>query len=161
MPRSNACCHPLQSEDQAREVQRVGEVEYNKKLKDQALAWIRENPYRFVKLTALRFWYFWAPKAPEEFRTLAFRLFRLLSFPGLWFLWRNNRRAALFLSVPLVFYLLPYYLVQMHFRYRYPFNFVFLLLSCVAVYFVAERRVKGRQTPVEGNALSYRNGAPI
>jgi len=146
-----ACCHPLESEDQAREVQRLGEVGYNKRLKDQTLAWVREHPYRFAKLTALRFWYFWAPKAPEELRTLAFRLLTLLSIPGLWFLWRTNRRAALFLFVPLVVYPLPYYLVQMHFRYRYPFNFVFLLLSCVAVYFIAKSRVKSRQMPVEEN----------
>src|SRR3954453_11737973 len=66
------CCHPLQNEDQAREVQRVGEVEYNATLKRQALGWVREPPSRFAQLTALRFWYLWAPRAPEKARTIAF-----------------------------------------------------------------------------------------
>lgn len=145
------CCHPLQNADQAREVQRLGEVEYNKRLKQQAFAWVREHPDQFAKLTALRFWYFWAPKAPEALRTIAFRLFTLLSFLGLILLWRSNRRAALFVSVPLAFYPFPYYLVQMHFRYRYPFNFIFLLLTCVAVYRAAELLIEGRQRPVLEN----------
>jgi hypothetical protein len=142
------CCHPLQNEDQAREVQRLGEVEYNKRLKEQAFSWVRTHPSQFAKLTALRFWYFWAPEAPEELRTLAFRMFTILSFVGLIFLWRTNRRAALFLSIPLVFYPLPYYLVQMHFRYRYPFNFIFLLLSCIAVYRITEPLLKPRQAQI-------------
>ena len=81
------CCHPLQNEDQAREVQRIGEVEYNSRLKGKAFEWVRENPGRFVGLTAMRIWYFWVPRAPEELRTFAFRLLSALSlFPESLFL---------------------------------------------------------------------------
>ena len=45
---------------------------------------------------------------------------------------------------------LPYYLVQMHFRYRYPLNVIFLLLSCTAVYCARELFIKGsHRTTVE------------
>ncbi len=139
------CCHPLQNEDQAREVQRIGEVEYNSRLKRKAFEWVRKNPGRFVGLTALRIWYFWVPRAPEDLRTLAFRLLSALSLSGIIVLWRTHRQAALLISVPLIVYPLPYYLVQIHFRYRYPVNFIFLTLSCATIYGVLEMAKVRRQ----------------
>ncbi|MFL6414843.1 MAG: glycosyltransferase family 39 protein [Bryobacteraceae bacterium] len=133
------CCHPLFSEDEARKVQQLGEVEYNARLKRKTVEWIYEHPARFARLTALRVWYLWVPKAPEVLRTLAFRLLSLLSVIGIVLVWRTNRKAALFLLLPLIVYPLPYYLVQIHFRYRYPFHFIMLLLSCAAVYEFWER----------------------
>jgi hypothetical protein len=145
-----ACCHPLQNEDQAREVQRIGEVEYNSRLKRQAFEWVREHPARFLRLTALRIWYLWVPRAPEKLRTLAFRLLSVLSVSGIIVLWRTHRKAALMLSVPLIVYPLPYYLVQIHFRYRYPINFIFLTLSCVTIYGVVEAiTLRGRNAVAE------------
>ncbi|MFL6451662.1 MAG: hypothetical protein ACJ746_28890 [Bryobacteraceae bacterium] len=129
-----ACCHPLKNAAQARQVQQIGEVEYNRRLKQKAFEWVREHPSRFAQLTALRIWYMWAPKAPEQLRTLAFRSLTLLSLGGIIILWRTNRKTALLCSVPLIVYPLPYYLVQIHFRYRYPMTLIFLLLSCVTAF---------------------------
>jgi hypothetical protein len=142
------CCHPLQNADQARQVQRIGEVEYNRRLMQKAVEWVREHPVRFVQLTALRIWYMWVPKAPEELRTLAFRLLSLLSLSGIILIWRTHRKAALLLSVPLIVYPLPYYLMQIHFRYRYPMNFIFLLLSCATIFRVWQWVGERRQEPV-------------
>jgi hypothetical protein len=45
-----------------------------------------------------------------------------------------QRKSALLLAVPVIVYPLPFYLTQVHFRYRYPLDFIILLTACVAVF---------------------------
>jgi len=74
----------------------------------------------------------------------AFRLVTVLSLSGIILIRRSHRKATLLLAVPLLVYPLPYYVMQIHFRYRYPVNSILMLLSCTTVY-VAWQRITGHR----------------
>jgi 4-amino-4-deoxy-L-arabinose transferase-like glycosyltransferase len=133
---------------------RLGELQYAEACKRDAVDFIRENPGRFLVLSAKRFVYYWAgvPK-PDEGPTLtALRssLFLASSVLALWGLGRALRKrisgawlfALLLLSYPAV-----YYFVYPHARYRHVIEPELLIL---AVFLVSEaERKRARKQPLE------------
>ncbi len=143
------CCHPMMNPDEARKIQQQGEVAYNKRLLNTTIKWIKSHPERFGQLTLQHVWLTWVPFAPELIRRVVFRLMTPLSFIGLLLIWRVRHKSALLLAVPLLIYPLPYYLLQVHLRYRYPTEFILLISASAtgiaAWKLVADRAVRGRQ----------------
>lgn len=126
---------------------------YYRYLQNKALEWIRAHPFRFLQLTAQRFWYFWG-RTPEHDRSSWLHLtwygpLAVLALYGLWLCVHRRRPLApvwLFLLV----YPLPYYVTQMtYYRYRYPVEPLVVLLAAapLAVWF-------GRRSPQDDHAAS-------
>jgi hypothetical protein len=128
--------HPTQNVLQMREFQRVGELAYVAERKQQALAFIAQDPARFVRLSAKRFIYFWAglPRSSKiaALAPIKNSLFLASSVLALWGLGRALRRkvpgASLFAWLILV-YPAVYYFVFPHPRYRHPIEPEMLLLG--------------------------------
>ena len=107
-----------------------------------ATAWIQEHPIAFLKLTAIRWWYYWGKfpsVGPDRFRHYSWFHFvwylpvALLAAAAL--VNRSTWSAPLFLLVLfLVIYPLPYYITHVQqYRYRYPVEPVLVLLAAVPV----------------------------
>ncbi|HSB77049.1 MAG TPA: glycosyltransferase family 39 protein, partial [Terriglobales bacterium] len=109
--------HPTQNVLQMREFQRLGEVAYVAERKQEALAFIVQDPVRFLGISGKRFVYFWAglPRSSKiaALAPLKNSLFLASSVLALWGLGRALRRKApgaslffwLILVYPAVYYL--------------------------------------------------------
>ena len=119
---------------------RIGEVEYFHQRGVLGQQWIRSHPRRFAELTAARAWYFWFPRFRRLSSTLLAAAVSLGGLVGLALAIRLKRRlaASLFGLVWLV-YPLPYYLVLIDPRYRYPIYSQALLLIAFLVVSSFER----------------------
>jgi hypothetical protein len=135
--------HPNKSLAEAEKVRELGEYAYNQMRMRQALNWIRSNPRHFLILTGQRFVAFWLPsvtgnpfsdtRMPAGLLLIWFMA--LLSVPGLWLMWKQNREAAAVLMLWLLFFPPMYYIIQFDVRYRYPILWV---TSIPAAFFVKE-----------------------
>lgn len=128
--------HPHRNLAAAQEVARLGEYEFNREKMAAALAWIAQNPRRFASLTAQRIVLFWFPQngaGPIHRRLWAVWGVTLISFFGLWRLWRRNRVAAWLMGSALLAYPLIYYFAQFEPRYRDPIFWVSLFLAAFAL----------------------------
>jgi hypothetical protein len=122
--------HPRTSLPDARLVQEVGEIEYMRRARREALAWIAGHPGAFARLTAARAWCFWFGSPLDPLRTAAAMLLTVLALlgarravPAL----TPPQRAALL--IPLATYPLVYYLVVFTPRYGEPLNGILLVLA--------------------------------
>ncbi len=138
------CCHPLQNAGEARKIQQVGEVAYNRRLMQTAVAWVKAHPIRFAQLTAQRFWFTWIPQAPEWPRKVVFWILTPLAFWGVVMIWNIRRKSAVLIAAPMLVYPLPYYLIQVHLRYRYPLEFLLLFAAWATVTAFTTRTLKAR-----------------
>jgi glycosyl transferase family 2/dolichyl-phosphate-mannose-protein mannosyltransferase len=138
--------HPTRNLLQMREFQRLGELAYIAERKQQALAYIAQDPARFAGLSAKRFVYFWAglPRSSKiaALAPIKNSLFLASSVLALWGLGRALRwkipGATLFFWLILV-YPAVYYLVFPHPRYRHPIEPEMLLLG---VYLITQASKK-------------------
>jgi hypothetical protein len=131
--------HPNDSLEQALEVQRLGEVSYNRVRMQEALAWITDHLSRTTALLAQRTWFFWFPSdegldgyRSQSKRKLFSHVLTLLSVVGLVFAFRNKVLSAPLLAMWLALFPLIYYAVQFETRYRYPILWVTWLLAAYA-----------------------------
>ena len=133
--------HPFHNLQEALEVRRLGEGQYNKERLATALAWIRSNPARFTQLTALRFLYFWSGPFPREWQTsIAHGVVTVVAAGGLLVLFRRRQTAQVVLfSVALLTYPLMYYLVQHYLRYTVPVYWIIGLAGGSLVYALWQR----------------------
>jgi len=127
--------HPRTQLAEARKVQQLGEVEYMRQALRETLTWIWENPLEFLKLTFLRFVYFWfgplylrrAAAVIPALTILAVlairRIFPLLSLP-----------KRIVILVPLLTYPIIYYLVPYMPRYRTPIDWLIFILAGVEIW---------------------------
>ena len=110
--------HPSGSPQRALEVRTLGEVEYNHRAMQRALAWIRQNPGAFLSLSAERCFRFWfsTPLHPFEFAlTFPVMLFAIWAMVRLW---KTNPDSILIWILALLSYSLIYYVTQYSARYR-------------------------------------------
>jgi hypothetical protein len=130
--------HPNENSEEAAKVRLLGEATYNHLRMKEFKVWIRENPCRFLKLTADRFLAFWFPQwaekdvgpwSPKNPAAVVVSISTLFSLLGLLFVWRKNRNAAILLLCWLIFFPPVYYMVQFDERYRQPVLWVSLLLG--------------------------------
>jgi hypothetical protein len=119
--------HPFTSVAVAREVQRMGELAFERRCLAEALTWIRAHPGEFARLTAQRLELFWLPAAPR-FRCAMASVSLLAAF-GLLLLWRRRRTATVILTALLASYSAFFYLIQNTLRYQHPIWWALLLLA--------------------------------
>jgi hypothetical protein len=141
--------HPNVSLNEARKVLELGEPKYFELRRQEALHWIGDHPARFLKLTAIRFVFFWMPSEGWSILTNAtgtihvgqgrhlervvIYLMTLLSGAGLLILYRRDARSAAICMSCLTLYPLVYYIVQFEGRYRYPVMWVTFLLGALPI----------------------------
>ncbi len=128
--REAAFRHPSANMEEARQVRDLGEAEYMRRARNEALEWIRGHPAEFLRLTLMRFVHFWCgplryPWLAALFTTLTVlallalrRLLPALTAPG---------RAAL--VIPLTTFPLVYYILSYVAHYPAPVAWMLLLLG--------------------------------
>jgi len=140
--------HPNMSLSEAQLLQKLGEVQYDRKRTADAEAWIGTHPNRFRQLTLARLRDFWFPPAEESpFKVRVICVTTILSLPGLLLMiYRRERVVAYILSV-LLLYPLMYYIVVSDVRYRYPVLWLselpagYFLWRCYARFFPRRQRI--------------------
>jgi len=127
--------HPRTDLVEAEEVLALGEAEYMRRKREEALGWIAANPGEFARLTANRFALFWGGRLHRFPSGAGSLLLLLLAGYGAWRVFPNLRppqRAALL--IPLLTYPLIYYVVVYMPRYGYPVRWILFLLAGSALW---------------------------
>lgn len=104
--------HPFMSSEQRADVQKMGEVAYQRKLRAEVLRWTVSHPRLFAWLTLRRIYYFWFPAMKRPLQTIGLGLFTVASVPGLIFLIKRKQVIAYALLAILMVYPLVYYFVK-------------------------------------------------
>jgi drug/metabolite transporter (DMT)-like permease len=134
--------HPRIHAGEARLVQELGEAEYMRQAKSEAVDWIKTHPGKFLGLTVSRTTQFWLGPFHRPWTALAVTGLTILALLGAW---RSlpamtpPQRGAL--MIPLIGYPLVYYAVIYMPRYRIPLDWILLLLAGAAVW----RWLNGRE----------------
>lgn len=140
--------HPAHNRREASRVRQLGEMAYNAEKLRMAREWIVSHPSRFLYLTLLRFLYFWFHWTGDLGRDVIFWILTVGGLLGWRELQRVDRRLALVFATIGLTYPLPYYLIQASTRYRYPIDWIFLLLTCLAVVKLIEKRLRRAEPPI-------------
>jgi len=138
--------HPSLNLNEARKVLELGEPKYFELRRQEALHWIGDHPARFLKLTAMRFVFFWMPSESgtihvglgfagpgRHLERYVIYLMTLLSGAGLLILYQRDARSAAICMSCLTLYPLVYYIVEFEDRYRYPIMWVTFLLGALPI----------------------------
>ena len=118
--------HPTQNVYEMRRFRQLGELGYVNVRRQEAIAWIRQNPGKFLFVSFKRFVYYWsgAPKLsvfpPPEVKNSLFLASSLLAVFGLWLMLRKRRPGAWLFLWLILAYPAIYYVVFPHPRYRHP-----------------------------------------
>ncbi|HWX39063.1 MAG TPA: hypothetical protein VNY09_07460 [Candidatus Sulfotelmatobacter sp.] len=128
----HAATHPNTNADLDVEVIEKGEVRFNQQALHRALSWIASNPRAFAALTARRFARFWFPYLGSFRYSIPMGFLTALSVLGLFWMYRENRTAALLFASTLLVYPLIHYIVQFEARYRYPIFWATLIPAAYA-----------------------------
>lgn len=137
--------HPGRGPEQLEVYARLGEVRYNQERLGTAIAWIRQNPARFLRLLVQRAIAFWFPdergggpfgfrwRSPRRVERIAIHTMTLLSPLGLWLLLRSNRIAAQLFALWLSVFPLTYYVLHFEDRYRWPIMWISFMLAALVL----------------------------
>jgi len=122
--------HPSENIEEARLVRDLGEAEYNRRARNEALEWIRTHPGEFLRLTLMRFVHFWCGPLRLPWAAALLTTLTVLAFLGLRrilpALEAPNRAALL---IPLATFPLVYYVVSYDAHYPAPLAWLLLLLA--------------------------------
>lgn len=127
--------HPRNNAEEARLVPALGEMDYMRQARREALEWIRTHPAEFARLTASRAMHLWCGSLHRPASVIWVSTLTLLAILGAWRVLPQltvPRRAALL--IPLATYPLIYYVVVYMSRYRVPLNWILLILAGAAVW---------------------------
>lgn len=129
--------------------QSMGELEYARVRKQEALAFVRENPARFAVISLKRFIYYWAgvlkPGDSVGVGMLRNSLFLASSVLALWGLGRAVRKkvpGAWLFALLVLSYPTTYYFVFPHARYRHPIEPELIILM---VFLVSEAEIRKKR----------------
>ena len=128
--------HPSVSLEEARKVRDLGEAEYMRQARNEALVWIGNHPAEFLRLTLLRVVYFWCgPLRRLPWTAAAITAVTILALLGL----RRTLPALTIpqrgaLLIPLATFPLVYYVVSYVAHYRAPLEGLLLLLAGAEVW---------------------------
>jgi len=140
--------HPSESLEEARQVRDLGEAEYMRRARNEALEWIRGHPTEFLRLTLMRFVHFWCGPLRDPWLAALFttvtvlailalrRVLPVLTTPG---------RTAL--VMPLAAFPLVYYVVSYVAHYPAPSAWMLLLLAGYEVQSWFNHESHHRKTP--------------
>ncbi|HKE22389.1 MAG TPA: hypothetical protein VKB88_08365 [Bryobacteraceae bacterium] len=126
--------HPYTQVAEAEKMRRMGEVAYYAMRKKQGVDWIRAHPAGFVHLTILRVVYFWFTPVYGRVKGMFMDLLTAGGILGLIFLLRARSPHAPAMAAIWLLFPLPYYLLHVSPRYRYPIDWMFWLLASYAVW---------------------------
>lgn len=126
--------HPGSNPRELRKYAELGEQEYIRQAKEQALNFVRQYPCEFLDLTLHRTLWFWdgTPllyQAQEWWQPWEFWPLSATAWLGLIFLLTRRPRGWLLYAACMIVYPLPYYLVYPVAKYRYAIEPEMLLLS--------------------------------
>lgn len=126
--------HPGSNPRELRKYAELGEQEYIRQAKEQALNFVRQYPREFLDLTLHRTLWFWdgTPllyQAQEWWQPWEFWPLSVTAWLGLIFLLTRRPRGWLLYAASVIVYPLPYYLVYPVAKYRYAIEPEMLLLS--------------------------------
>jgi hypothetical protein len=133
-----ALLHPGSNPEEARRVGELGELEYMRGARREALQWIARHPAAFLRLAGQRVALFWFGRLDGSPLGFGAALLTLVAGLGAWRALPRlgpPERAALLLPLlafPLVYYIVPYMI-----RYTVPVRWIVLLLAASA--FAPER----------------------
>lgn len=134
LARQGTLRHPSENLEEARQVRDLGEAEYMRRARNEALEWIRAHPAEFLRLTGMRLVHFWCGPLRLPWLAALFtavtvlallalrRILPALTAPG---------RAALL--IPLTMFPLVYYFVSYVAHYPAPLTWMLLLLASYEV----------------------------
>jgi hypothetical protein len=126
--------HPFNSKAAALEVRQLGEVEYNHRLQQAAIAWIRTHPRAFLSLLVKRTGYLVVPESRRWYQSVIAGFVSLAAIAGVVLLWRSPYQTGVrCLVAALVGYLWIYLFVEHDIRYLYPAFFLESLLAASLV----------------------------
>lgn len=141
--------HPLQNEAEALKVRQMGEVPYNAAVLAQTKSWIKSHFERFLQLCAGRVFCFWFYPDPSRIKTIFGDLTAIFGLIGFWLACKNRIESGVLMSILLLLYPAPSYLIQVGARQRYPIDWLLTVLSAYVVVRVWESIRKSRSTPVK------------
>jgi 4-amino-4-deoxy-L-arabinose transferase-like glycosyltransferase len=146
--------HPGSNPRELRKYAELGEQEYIRQAREQALNFVRQYPREFLDLTLHRTLWFWdgTPllyQAQEWWQPWEFWPLSATAWLGLIFLLTRRPRGWLLYSACMILYPLPYYLVYPVAKYRYAIEPEMLLLSVflASVLWSELRKMRQRGTP--------------
>lgn len=138
---------------------RLGEPAINAAQAKEAKEWIAENPGRFVEVSVLRLFYFWAglprtwtglPLPPsKQVKNLFFLGSSLLAFAGLFLAFKKRVHGLFLFATLLLFYPLTYYISVPEPRYRHAIEPVLVMLAVFLCISVFARWVPGQEGAVK------------
>ncbi len=134
LARNGTLRHPSENLEEALQVRNLGEAEYMRRAKNEALDWIRAHPAQFLRLTLMRIVHFWCGPLRRPWVSALTTILTVLALLGL-------RRILPALSVPgraallipLATFPLVYYIVSYVEHYPEPLTWMLLLLACYEV----------------------------
>jgi len=141
--------HPSMSEERAAEVRRLGEAEFNRLARAEAVAWIASHKQAFARLTVCRVATFWFPTTAGRPVLAVLAMLTLAGFYGFSIALRQYRPLAWVIGAIWLGYPLTYYVLQSAVRYRYAIHWTFPLLGAVALAHVAAH-LRSRQALSRG-----------
>ena len=121
--------HPRASSIERTELVAQGEINYNHKMRNQALNWMAAHPKEFLWLVLRRIFYFWFPEMKRPLQTFAMAGLTVGAIFGLFVLRSRDRWLAACFVVVLVSYPIVYYVVQASPRYVYPIQWMLFFLT--------------------------------
>ncbi len=120
--------HPTFGPEIREEIRREGEIAFNRRKWAEALEWIRGSKAAFLKLTAARVAQFWWPVHEiSGFHIFAVRLVTLAVLAGMVVMVMRHEPAAWFLAGASVLFSLPYAVLHVSTRLRFPIMWLSLL----------------------------------
>jgi len=117
-----AASHPYLNCTEAAQLKSVGEREYNIEKMRSALIWIRSHPGNFLKLSAMRFVYFWFTPYTPRTKAIGLGIMTILSIVGGALLLQRERPVGILFFTIWIVYPLTFYFIQADGRYRYPID---------------------------------------
>ena len=108
----------------------LGEAEYMRRARNEALEWIRTHPGEFLRLTWMRFVHFWCGPLRLPWLAALFTTLTVLALLGLRrILPALDARGRAALLIPLATFPLVYYFVIYQAHYPAPLAWLLLLLA--------------------------------
>lgn len=134
LARQGTLRHPSENLEEAKKVRDLGEAEYMRQAKAEALDWMRAHPAEFLWLTLQRALHFWCGPLRIPWRAALTTAVTVLAFlglrralPGL------TRPGQAALLIPLATFPLVYYFVSYVAHYPAPLAWILLLLAAYEV----------------------------
>jgi hypothetical protein len=141
--------HPFGNRAQAGQMKAMGERAYYAMRFDSAKCWIFQHPSRFLLLTSMRVREFWFTTTNSWPKSAFYGVLVLLGGVGLVIFCLSGCRDALLLAVLWIVFPIPFYLVQIDPRYRYPIDWSIWLLAAFAAHSLAGRLLNRKRSMVD------------